>query len=285
MRNNHRANTFSLVAATDRAYWKRFGRICLVAAVCGIFCAPALADFKVGKTHGGAKIPVQGPPGSTVTLITTGTATGKNPPPEIATHETILPASGELTYNVPVTDKDPNNPDPSVQPQTVVDYKLQILPPGKLNLQFSLNVESFTPSGPDFIQNTISDELFETLGDGVELRIPDFEDADDPDQTLFGAVNLVNFIPGNVNFNLGDNFTIVNGVSPDLPGMVFGTSEVLMDPTSADGFDDVDPFNGTITVTGENDPSSTPLPASVWGGLTLIAGISLHRFTRQRIAR
>ena len=119
--------------------------------------------------------------------------------------------------------------------------------------------------------------MFETLGDGVALPIPDFADDDNPDQALYASVNLVDFIPGSVNFNLNEIFDITNGTNPNLPGMYFGTSELSMDPGSANGFDNVDPFTGSIIVTGENDPSSTPLPSSLWGGLALFGGLLLHR--------
>jgi hypothetical protein len=238
-------------------------------------CTPAWADFKEGKTHGGVKIPVTGAAGSQVTLITTGRAKAGESPPEIKTHEQIIGAKGTITFVTPETEEDSNG-----HKQTVVDYRLQVIPPGPKKLQFSLDVESFAPSGSDFIQNSVSDELFETLGDGVPLRIPDF--AANRGATLFAAVNLDDFIPVHFDFKIGDMISIVNGSSPDVPGMIFGNSDILMDPTSMDGFGNPSPFSGTVTIVGENDPSSFPVPEP--GSEFLLSGglltLLLHRPNR-----
>jgi hypothetical protein len=121
--------------------WKWLLSICWAGALGGMLCAPAWADFKTGKTHGGDKIPVSGPEGSQVTLITTGRAKSGQEPPEIKTHEQVIGKKG-LTFNVPKTEEDSSGTQ-----QTVVDYKLQVIPPGAKKLQFSLDVESFAPLG------------------------------------------------------------------------------------------------------------------------------------------
>ncbi|MDB5292994.1 MAG: hypothetical protein JWL69_4235 [Phycisphaerales bacterium] len=267
MSNRRRRNDNRNVAGMSTMHrWGWAGVWCAV-ALCGLFSAPVRGDFVTGKTHGGVDIQIHGAVGSDVTLITTGRANSGQPPPEIRTHEQIIGQNG-LKFHVPQSEADSNN----VQ-QTVVDYKLQVIAPGAApKLQFSLSVESFAPSGSDFSQNSVSDELFETLGDGVELRIPDF--STDGSDTLYSAVNLVNYIPGHVSFQIGDTFTITNGKSGALPGFVFGTSDILMDATSPDGFGNTSPFTGTITVAGENDPSSSiPLPPPVSAGLVLMGGL------------
>jgi hypothetical protein len=246
-------------------------------ALCGMLCTPAWADFKLVKTHGGVKVPVNGPAGTQITLITTGRAKNGQAPPEIKTHEQII-NKGPLTFTVPESEEDSTG-----TKQTVVDYKLQVTPPGAAKLQFSLDVESFAPSGADFLQNSVSDELFETVGDGVEIRIPDFSAGNGA--TLFAAVNLDDFIPANFDFKIGDVVSIVNGSSPDLPGMIFGNTDFLMDPNSANGFGNSSPFTGTVTVVGQNDPSSFPVPEP-GSGCLLVGGfflLYLHRRSRATI--
>ncbi len=249
----------------------------LAVVILGLLSAAAMGDPV--KTGGkGVKIPFKNyMDGDVLHITTTGTATGTNPPPTIAEHVVQVQATNikNGSFTVPAQDKDSTGKVVNVR-----DYDIQVVPMGPDGYKSLLDVESLFPDGSDLNQNSVGDELSHTLGDGVELRLPLFS-ADDG-TFLYAMVNIAAYIPGNVEFSAGQQFAITNGMNPSLPGMVFGSSQILLDSSSANGFGNPNAFNGTLTVAGENDPSAVavPLPSSALGGTVLLAGVVALRSWR-----
>ena len=99
---------------------------------------------------------------------------------------------------------------------------------------------------------------------------------------LFVGIDLNEWIPQSLSFVDGDLFDIVGGVSPELPGFIIGTSEVMF--TSAAGFTTTDPYTGSAVASGAlagslidhiPEPKTSVLFLS---GLILL--LSVHRFLR-----
>jgi hypothetical protein len=214
--------------------------------------------------------------GSTVSIQFTmvdGTAIG-------IPHFKVVGASGKVSFDIPL--------DPLIDD---VNQDISLPDPG----HNSLRIEAFTVSGPDLIVTKITSAVFEVLG-AASLLIPDlFADTngngmlDDGDH-LYSAVNLYPYMAGNVSFNLGDSFNIVDGVSAALPGMVFGTSPISLDDTSSDGFDNPDPYTGpssAMAMHGVTVPEPTALILLALGGLGLRIGRAtpLNRPGRRPAAR
>ena len=142
----------------------------------------------------------------------------------------------------------------------------------------SLRIEAFTISGPDLIVTMFTSAVFEIKG-YAPVSIPDlYADTNgngvlDDDDHLYSAVNLYPYMAGNVSFNLGDSFNIVDGVSAALPGMVFGTSPISLDDTSPDGFDNPSPYSGSGTASSMHMvevPEPSALALLSFGGLGLL---------------
>jgi hypothetical protein len=79
---------------------------------------------------------------------------------------------------------------------------------------------------------------------------------------LFGVVDLTQWLSFPSQFEIGETFTIEDGVSPVLPGFEFSTSPFEL--VVGEGFVATGPlFDGTLTVEGGIDGSASPEP-STW---------------------
>src|SRR5262249_35086420 len=109
----------------------------------------------------------------------------------------------------------------------------------------------------------------------TNIRIPDLYAGD----VLYSAVNLQVFAPAHVNFELGDVFSIVNGVSPQLPGMVFGTQPINRDESNPDDFLNPAPFTGMgeASTLHQIIPEPATLTLLGVGALVLLVGFSKRK--------
>jgi hypothetical protein len=93
-----------------------------------------------------------------------------------------------------------------------------------------------------------------------------------PTTNLFVGVNLVAYLEGGgAIYYVGETFQIVDGTSPQLPGMLFGTTDVSFNPDS--GYTTANPYTGSATVFGDQNLRETPEPASL--SLLILGGASL----------
>jgi hypothetical protein len=79
-----------------------------------------------------------------------------------------------------------------------------------------------------------------------------------------------------VNLGIWDNgpalpsYSVVNGVCPDLPGYLIGTTPIVFDPSAPEGvypFSTANPFTGTLFVHGEvllEGTPSVPVEETTW---------------------
>jgi hypothetical protein len=143
-----------------------------------------------------------------------------------------IPAGGVLNIPVPAL-----SPDKNGNLRRVYDY-VQFSKDGPDNY---LSVEAFVPSGADFLEYQFLDYIASIDGPSGVVSVPDlYGDTNGngllDDDVIYSAVNLALFIPANVTFQLGDTFTITDGTSAALPGMIFGTQPITLDASSPDGF-------------------------------------------------
>lgn len=189
------------------------------------------------------KVVDRGPEGSVVTVVWTdkdGNVIMKLDPdgkrvPSDAREDTIGP-SGQVEF--PAKDVLPNIDVPGGA-LFVNDFIQSISTPNPGTSV--LHVRAFEPVGSDFFVTpywlfsfTVPDMFGDTNGDG---RL-------DASDTLYSAVNLLEFLDSPPDFNIGDVFQITNGVSAFLPGMLFGTQEIVADASSPNGWRNPAPFSG-----------------------------------------
>jgi len=120
------------------------------------------------------------------------------------------------------------------------------------------------PSNPGrFIQPSVEAVLATTGGQRIPL--PDL--ASDV-SSLFVTTDLGQWLAaGSPILPVGSSFSIVNGTSPLLPGVLVGLSDITFDPTS--GFVNSAPFSGNAFVLGQ--PSITAVPEPVTFSLIALA--------------
>jgi hypothetical protein len=126
-------------------------------------------------------------------------------------------------------------------------------------------------------------------GNGIaSVSIPDLWEAPigdsftDSSETLYAVVNLDNFLfPGPApTFSAGEDFSIIDGTTPLLPGMEFFATAPTFNP--ATGFGGT-PYTGNGIVEAEHDLSPTPEPSSLAlfaSGLLGLAGIVRRKLRR-----
>lgn len=81
----------------------------------------------------------------------------------------------------------------------------------------------------------------------------------DPSQDLFVGIDLTQWLMEPINFNFGQTVSFTNGVSDELPGIMVGTSEVIL---GASGFQTAAPFNGVLAIQGDFDGKAVPEPSA-----------------------
>lgn len=118
----------------------------------------------------------------------------------------------------------------------------------------------------------------------AELEIPDaFTLNVVPDSdglfTLYSLVNILEFVPAQVDFTLGDVFNITDGLSALLPGMQFSTTPFDFD--SLTGFTGT-PYSGEVTILALHSLSAVAEPATL--ALLGVAGLALLGVGRLRRA-
>jgi hypothetical protein len=244
------------------------GKLLLFAAVVlsGSFSCLAAIVTPI-PLNGAGTVEERGKPGTQVAI----TWTTNSGVPLGTTPILIIPAGGVLRIPVPAM-----SPNANGNLRRVYDYVQFSKDPGQVNY---LSTEALVPSGGDFIQYTFLDFILMSLGPAGSVAVPDlYADTNqdgvlDEGDVLYSAVNLAAYIPAMPSFNLGDTFTITNGTSLLLPGMLFGTQPITIDPTSLDGFSNPAPFTGVGTALTEHVNVVTPEPSLA--GLVAMACLAL----------
>ena len=265
--------------------------------VTAIFTQVARADgpaYVIRDDIKDGKLTEHGTPGYGVRVRWSGVVSGQRVPigQEMAG---IIPASGTLDFPLPPGGK---APDAFGNMRKIVDayQTLQIPPPqrsangrdgpdgvgGPIN---ALEIAAFHAIPEGFEITGWTNFVHDRLGAGNELLIPDlFADttADgvmDAADTLYSAVNLEEFYPSGVGAAMGQTFSIVNGTTPALPGMWFGTTQVVPNAASSTGYDNSAPFTGEATVMAFHGITSTPEAGSA---SVMLAGAMLALVRRRR---
>jgi len=94
---------------------------------------------------------------------------------------------------------------------------------------------------------------------------------DSDTSALFCGVDLQAYHnAGGASYTSGETFQIVNGTSPQLPGMLFGSTDVT---DTGSGFTTANPYTGSATVFGEQSLRTVPEAATliVWSLLGMTA--------------
>jgi hypothetical protein len=148
------------------------------------------------------------------------------------------------------------------------------IPPTDYTVEVRLNTSDPTVTTLAFIgqlnENPILTELDLSLLTEAfvglnEFVVPSLSNAN---LDLFVGVNLTDWLSFPTSFTFGDSFDFINGVSSDLPGILVGTSPIVLDPEL--GFVTANPFSGSASVVGVIDGRVVPGPGT---GLLLGAGI------------
>jgi hypothetical protein len=92
--------------------------------------------------------------------------------------------------------------------------------------------------------------------------------------SLFVGIDLTQWVGLDGTFNPGDVFSLTDGFSDALPGVLVGTSPITLGP---DGYQTDSPFTGDVMVTGTIDGGVVPEPSTLVLFSTAIAGLALLR--------
>jgi hypothetical protein len=266
----------------DFSNWKV--RITLVACFSPFVLAssPAAAQAKWIVEPGlikDGKVTDTGPPGTQVGVVWSGVRNGMRvdlrlPPPPIQT----IGASRSVDFPLPEGGKDK---DPLGDLQTITDVtQFTRLPNAATSI---LQIAAFVPSGGDFQIFPLITYVQNNLAIGVKLSIPDlFADTDGDGvlgigDTLYSALNLADFLDASVNFSFGDTYSIVNGASLLLPGMLFGTQQIVPNASNPTGYDNPAPWTGTVVALASHAIVAIPEPGTI-----LLLGIGFIALFRCR---
>lgn len=124
-----------------------------------------------------------------------------------------------------------------------------------------LQIESLVKdsSTGQVLLESIFGRLSEEVGMSI-VPIPDLYASSG--QTLYSLVDLHQYLQAVPSFTFGEQFTITNGQSDALPGMLFSTTPFTYDPSSPTGFDDP-PYSGDATADSMHAIQSTPEPSTI----------------------
>lgn len=157
---------------------------------------------------------------------------------------------------------------------------------GTLALVSDLSIESLVlgSDGKIHIEGTIA-RLFQLRGTGL-LLLPDLYSAEMPADaqgvfTLYSMVDIREFLLTTPTFQLGDVFTINDGLVDGLPGFQFSTTPFAFGPDT--GFTGT-PFSGLATALTLHIFQAVPEPgtlALVLGALALLAAFQARESTRE----
>lgn len=259
-------------------------RISLVACffTFGLASSPAEAQAKWIVEPGlikDGKVTDTGPPGTQVGVVWSGVRNGVRvdlgrPPPPIQT----IGASRFVDFPLPEGGK---AKDPLGDLQTITDVtQFTKLPNAAASV---LQIAAFVPSGGDFQISPLITYVQNNIAIGKELSIPDlFADTDGNGvlgigDTLYSTVNLADFLPASVNFNFGDTYSIVNGTSLLLPGMLFGVQPIVPNASNPTGYDNPAPWTGTAMALASHGIVAIPEPGTI-----LLLGIGFIALFRCR---
>lgn len=224
------------------------------------------------------KVTDTGPPGTEVGVVWSGVRNGVRvdlrPVPPTQTIgvsrivDTSLPEGGKAK-------------DPLGDLQTITDVtQFTRLPNAATSI---LQIAAFVPSGGDFQISPLITYVQNNLAIGVALSIPDlFADTDGDGvlgigDTLYSTVNLADFLAASVNFNFGDTYSIANGTSLLLPGMLFGTQQIVPNASNPTGYDNPAPWTGTAVALASHGIVAIPEPGTI-----LLLGIGFIALFRCR---
>ena len=178
-----------------------------------------------------------------------------------------------------------NNP-PVLVPVADVRQTSQRL--GSLDEVADLSIESVLkdPTTGQFALANVFGTLAERLGLNTVVSVPDlFADTNGdgklgPGDDLYSLVDMNTYLNKIPTFTLGEDFSIVDGTSADLPGMTFSTTPFSFDPST--GFTGT-PYTGTGTANAGHDVSAIPEPSPLaTGSLAAAALTAAARLGRRR---
>lgn len=113
----------------------------------------------------------------------------------------------------------------------------------------------------NFFLEDYTEALISTLGIGSEYFLPNLENFETGGElNIFIGVDLNQWLTSTPQFQIGDTFNFVNGLSNELPGFIAGTSPIEFSPTQ--GWFTQQPLTGLLTTTGVIDGDSMSVPES-----------------------
>lgn len=127
--------------------------------------------------------------------------------------------------------------------------------------------------------------LISTLGVGTEYFLPNLENFEiGGELNIFIGVDLNQWLTSTPQFEIGDTFDFVNGLSNELPGFIAGISPIQFSPTQ--GWFTEQPFTGALTTTGTIDGDSMRVPESDSTSYLLFFGFgTIATVLRQKITQ
>lgn len=134
------------------------------------------------------------------------------------------------------------------------------------------------PATGQFTMPPLGDYLAATLGIGNTLALPDLAN-DSFDVFLFVDINQF-IAQGGTQPPVGTIFSVVNGISPQLPGVLIGLSEIHLDPNL--GLVNSNPFTGDVYALGTVNITATPEPATMLLLGTGLAGVGAAVYRRRK---
>lgn len=160
----------------------------------------------------------------------------------------------------------------------------EVMRPGEivpLPLRTETHLGFVSEDNGSFFLEDYTEELISKLGVGTEYFLPNLENFETGGElNIFIGVDLNQWLTSTPQFEIGDTFDFVNGLSNELPGFIAGTSPIQFSPTQ--GWFTEQPFTGSLTTTGTIDGDSMPVPESSSTSYLLFFGLGGLALTLKR---
>jgi hypothetical protein len=250
----------------------------LAAAMLSVSCAhaanthPIPRDGRIAFGPGRTTLDLTGADGKSLGVVT---ANPNNPQSSTSYPQTII-LKGAISGSVEIP-RQVYRPDDKGKkhPINVIDVTQETVPLSETKLAAGsishLSIESlyFDEITQLFGLQNIFGTQADHVGTGVPVRIPDLY-IDAPGVTLYSLVDLNVYLEFLPEFSLGDTFSVVDGLVPVLPGMMFSTTPFVFDPAS--GFSGT-PYSGGAQAETMHATSAVPEPAA-WILMLVGAGLT-----------